>query len=238
MVADKKRIFIILLASWLIITTIFLSIVAIFLLDQPAVLAALGMLLGLITLWVFLGGGIMYKLRDRIKGIVSSIKIDWRIMFILFATFLALVEEAITTTMTNLAPFFGVRIGEAYITASANYLDVILFHSVVVFVPMFIAWAWLLSRYDFSPFKVFLLFGITGTLAEAAAGLHHLSQFGLWIFVYGLMVYLPAYTIPRTRGARSLKPWHYLLAIIIPLILATLMAIFMGTFFSHPRIHF
>jgi hypothetical protein len=38
-------------------------------------------------------------------------------------TALALMEEAITSSMTNLAPLFGVKIGEAYITASTNYFD-------------------------------------------------------------------------------------------------------------------
>lgn len=54
----------------------------------------------------------------------------WKKKFVVFATVLALIEEAITTTMTNLAPLFGVEIGEAYITASTNYVDVVLFHSV------------------------------------------------------------------------------------------------------------
>ena len=45
---------------------------------------------------------------------------------------------------------------EAHITASTNYFTVVCFHSVVVFVPMFIAWAWMLSRWRFSPLKVLL----------------------------------------------------------------------------------
>ena len=44
---------------------------------------------------------------------------------------LAMLEEVVTTSMTNCAPLFGVKIGEAYITASSNYFDVILRHSVV-----------------------------------------------------------------------------------------------------------
>lgn len=54
-----------------------------------------------------------------------------------------------TTKMTNMAPLFGVKMGEAHITASANYLDVALCHSVVVLVPTCIAWALLLRYYDF-----------------------------------------------------------------------------------------
>ena len=40
--------------------------------------------------------------------------------------------------MTNCAPLFGVEMGEVYITASGNDMDVVLFHSVVVFVPQFL----------------------------------------------------------------------------------------------------
>ena len=67
---------------------------------------------------------------------IRRLPLGWPARFILSATGMALLEEAVTTTMTNLAPFFGVPIGQAYITASANYLDVVLGHSVIVLVPM------------------------------------------------------------------------------------------------------
>jgi hypothetical protein len=66
-----------------------------------------------------------------------------------------------------MAPLLGTTPEEADITASSNYFVVACFHSVVVFVPVFVAWAWMLSRWDFSPLKVLLLFGITGSIAEA-----------------------------------------------------------------------
>ena len=72
-------------------------------------------------------------------------------------------QEAVTTSMTDLAPMFGVKMGEVYITASPNYIDVVTQHSVVIFVPMFIVPAWLCSRYDVRPGSVFVLFGLTGT---------------------------------------------------------------------------
>lgn len=171
---------------------------------------------GLILLWIVIGGTIMFNFRDKVKAFVSKINLGAGTKFVLFATILALIEEAITTTMTNLAPLFGVKIGQAYITASTNYLDVVGMHSVISFIPGFIVWAWLLKRYNFSPFAVFLLFGISGTLAETSFGLKHLAEFGLWIFVYGLMVYLPAYSFPENRGASPPKLWHYLLAIFLP----------------------
>ena len=159
----------------------------------------------------------------------------------LFATLLALMEEAITTTMTNLAPLFGVKIGEAYITASTNCLDVVALHSVVVFVPMFVGWAVLLWRYDFSPFSVFVLFGLTGTLAEMSFGPQQALQFGMWIFVYGLMVYLPAYALPAERNARAPRWWHYPIAVFVPFLfipLIPLPLIKMLLFPNHPDIHF
>ena len=113
---------------------------------------------------------------------------------------------------------FGVPVGQAYITASANYLDVILGHSVIVFVPMFAAWAWLLSRYDFRPAEVFLLFGLTGTLAETGTfGTQNLAMAGFWVWVYGLMVWLPAYALPGKPALPRPRPWHYLLALILPI---------------------
>ena len=85
---------------------------------------------------------------------------------------MALIEEIITTSMTNCAPLFGTTPEMAQITASTNYFHVVLCHSVVLFFFMFIVWAWMLSRWDFSPLKVLLLFGITGSLAEATINEH------------------------------------------------------------------
>lgn len=231
-------IFIKILASWLLLSTAFVTIA----LWQSAVgRAVLGMGWGLIILWIFVGGGLMHRFRDSIRYRVSAIRLDWRIKFVWFATLLALVEEAITTTMTNLAPLFGVKPGEAYITASANYLDVVALHSVVVFVPMFVGWAVLLWRYHFSPFSVFVLFGLTGTLAEMSFGPQQALQFGMWIFVYGLMVYLPAYCVPADRNARAPRWWHYPMAVVVPFIfipLVPLPLIKMLLFPNHPDIHF
>ena len=196
--------------------------------------------LGLILLWVILCGSLMYIFRDRVKSFVQGYPIHWQIKFVIFGILMAMLEEAITTTMTNLAPLFGVEVGKAYITASANYFDVILHHSVIVFVPWFIAWAWILKRYDFSPFWVFLLFGLNGLLAESLTfGWQNLSQFALWIFVYGLMIYLPAYTIPAERGAQHPKLWHITLAFILPFLIGIPWAIIVNLIFpDHPAIHF
>ncbi len=127
------------------------SVVFILTLNDVVSHAVMRMAGGLAVLWIVIGGTTTFKVRDWVKPIVHGILWGRKKKFVLFATVLALIEEAITTTMTNLAPVFGVEIGEAYITASTNYLDVVLFHSVIVFIPMVVCWAFLLSKYDFSP---------------------------------------------------------------------------------------
>lgn len=235
---NARSIFVMALATWLVLTT---SAVTMFVWPNHRARAVIGMGWGLILLWIFLGGMLMHGYRDSVRAAVSRVRLDWRFKFILFATTLALIEEGITTTMTNLAPLFGVKAGEAYITASANYLDVVALHSVVVFTPMFVAWAVILWRYDFSPFAVFLLFGLTGTLAEMSFGPQHAREFGLWIFVYGLMLYLPAYCVPMNRQARIPRWWHYPLAVVLPFLFIPIVPLPLIAHLlspNHSRIHF
>jgi hypothetical protein len=174
---------------------------------------------GLILFWVILGGSLTPWLRRGLVPRLITIPIGWRVRFVLLCTAMALLEEVITTSMTNLAPLLGTTPEEAHITGSTNYLVVVCFHSVVVFVPMFAAWAWMLGRWGFSPLKVLLLFGITGSIAEASMNPANLIG-GFWVFVYGLIVYLPACTVPIDRDAKPLRWWHYPLAVILPLLAA------------------
>ena len=201
--------------------------------------ATVKMVCGLITLWIVLGGVAMHHFRDSARKFIQGLPFDWRVKFTLSAIILALVEEAIAVLMTNLAPLLGVKSEEAHITASTSYLDVVLFHSVVVFVPLFIAWAVLLTRYDFSPFAVFLLFGCTGILCEATINLvDAFFGFAQWIFIYGLMVYLPAYCLPQGRGARAVRWYHYVFAIpatfLIALPLLVSIIYLIGHVLKHP----
>jgi hypothetical protein len=225
------------LAGWLALSTAVVLVVTL-VGGGPNSRAVILMGTGLVVLWVGVCGLLMFLLRDRARVFARSMPVDWRVTFVAMATLLALVEEAITTGMTNLAPLFGVPVGAAYITASASYLDVVCLHSVVVFVPMFVAWAVLLRRVDFRPEAVFLLFGLTGTLAEAGfGGAKAFAEAGMWIFVYGLMVYLPAYVIPAGRGSRTPRWWHYPLAVVLPFVCAIPVAAVIGAL--HPvRIHF
>jgi hypothetical protein len=189
---------------------------------------------GLVLFWVLLGGALMYLLRDRIKARWQRLPWDWRLSFFLLATLLAMSEEVVTTLMTNCAPLLGVRLGEAYITASGNYFDVIFCHSVVTFLPAFALWAWLLSRY------AFLCFGIYGNIGEGIFGGFRPADIPFWIFVYGLMLYLPAYVFADRRGLRRVTWPQYLMGTagamvcVIPWVLLLKL-----TFLRHhPDIHF
>jgi hypothetical protein len=181
--------------------------------------AILLMAVGLVLLWIVVGGSLTYWYRESIRREVLRWPISWPWRFVLMATALALIEEAITTGMTNLAPEFGSQIGVAYITASNNYLIVIAFSSVVVFVPEFVGWMLLLQRWTFTPNEVLLLYGLLGTTMEATLNPSALYA-GFWFFVYGLMVYLPAYCVPTERGAVRPRWWHYFLAYFVPLAIA------------------
>ena len=221
---NGKRIFIILFGIWLLLSTF---IVTLFLLGNPIARAVIGMGWGVIIFWIMICGGLMYRFRESIRNTVLKIQLPWQIKFVLFVTLLALLEEVVTTTMTNLAPFFGVKIGEAYITASTNFFDVVFFHSVIMFVGPFIFWALALKRYDYSPFATFLIFGISGVFAEVSfGGPQHFLEFGFWIFVYGLMIFLPAYSLPSAeeRGARPTRFYHYILMIFLPVLFVPLFA--------------
>lgn len=211
--------------------------------DQVA-RAIIQMAMGLIIAWVCIGGFLMYRFRDRVRNFVLTLPGHWKIKFILFATLLALIEEAIAVSMTNLAPFFGVSRGMAYITASTNYFDVVFFHSVIVFIPLFIATASLLARYQFSAFSLFVIFGIVGTVCEAlyAGNVSMILAAYQWIFIYGLMMYLPVYSLPENRGARPPRFWNYVLAPVqifvqaLPLLILVVFTIVVV--FHHPNIHF
>jgi hypothetical protein len=185
---------------------------------SPVFRAVIGMGLTLNVVWTLTGGLLMLAFRDRARAAFQKIPLPWQVKFVLFATLLILLEEAVTVSLTNLAPLYGVKVGQAYITASTNYLDVVAFHSVVAIAPMFIGWAWLLTRYDFHPTVVFLLFGITGNLSEVQFGGPSNLTAGFWIFLYGLMIYLPAYCIPVKRGAKPPRWYHGLAAIFLPVL--------------------
>ena len=161
----------------------------------------------LALVWNVIGGAIMYLARNPVRELVSKSRLSRGANFVLFATLLALLEEVVTTTITNLAPVFGNA--QAFITASRNYLEVVVWHSVIVIAPMFIVWSRLLARFRFSPGWVFLLFGFNGVLAELLIGGPALLMAPFWIFVYGLMIFLPAYSFPTSAETPAPRWYHY-----------------------------
>lgn len=224
------------LAAWTLFSVVVLLIATLGMGPNSRAVARMGA--GLVLFWIVIGGMLMWTMRSRVRNVVSRIRLPWPLTFVIFCTLLALTEEAVAVSMTNLAPLFGVPPGAAYITASANYLDVVALHSVVVFVPMFIAWAWILSRWDFHPAEVFLLFGLTGFLAESQfAGTFNAAQAPFWIFIYGLMVWLPAYSLPPRNEAKRPTWWMFPLTVILPFGFAIPVAALVG--YLHPiKIHF
>jgi hypothetical protein len=213
------RTLLILIAAWGVLS---ITAVSIFVLSNdpdPDHRAILKMGIALNLIWCLLGGALMWACRDRVVALARRIPLGWRTRFVLLCIGFAMLEEAVTTSLTNLAPWFGGVTDAARITASKNYLVVVFQHSVIAFVPLFLCWAWLLSRYDFRPHEVLLLFGLNGTLAETLAfGPQNLIQVGMWCYVYGLMAYLPACTVPENRGASPVRWWHWLMAVFLPLI--------------------
>lgn len=107
---------------------------------DPRARAIILMGASLVFFWCLVGGSLTLRYRNRLRDWMLHLPLRWEWRFLLLATALALVEEAITTTLTNLAPELGSQIGVAYITASNNYLIVVAFSSVVLFVPEFAGW--------------------------------------------------------------------------------------------------
>ncbi|MBX9906338.1 hypothetical protein K2X96_00385 [Patescibacteria group bacterium] len=240
MKTKAARLFVVLLGLYLFLFNIFLTLASI---GDTNSMAIAAMVWGLMIVWIVCAGALMYIFRDRIRSVVQCIPLPWQVTFVLGATALALIEEAVTVSLTNMAPLFGAVAGEAYITATTNYVDLVLFHSVIIFIPLFIAWSIVLSKYRFSPFSVFLLFGITGILCEISfGGPQQVLGFAQWIFVYGLMIYLPAYSIPDNRNAKTVRLWHYVAAIPATLLIALPMLIpivyVITKILQHPSIHF
>ncbi len=209
----------IVITAWGVLST---TAVTVFILSKdpdPDHRAIIKMGVGLILIWCVLGGLVMWVLRDRFVRWATRIPLGWRTRFVLLCVVFAMLEEAVTTGLTNMAPLLGGVTDAARITASKNYFVVVFTNSVIVFVPLFLCWGWLLARYDYRPIEVLFLFGLNGTLAETITfGPQNLIQIGMWVFVYGLMMYLPACTVPEDRRARPARWWTWLMAVFLPLV--------------------
>ena len=119
---------------------------------------------GMILLWIIVGGSLTPLLRKRL--VPRMVAIPHRLASPVRAVLHGDGPDRGShhNHDDQLAPLLGTTPEEAHITASTNYFHVVLCHSVVLFFFMFVVWAWMLSRWDFSPLKVLLLFGITGSI--------------------------------------------------------------------------
>jgi hypothetical protein len=134
------RFLLILIASWGVLST---TLVAVFIFTNdpdPDHRAILKMGIGLIMVWCVLGGLIMYRFRDSFAAWANRIPLGWRTRFVLLCIAFAMLEEAVTTSLTNMAPLLGGVSSAARITASKNYLVVVFQHSVIAFIPLFLCW--------------------------------------------------------------------------------------------------
>lgn len=187
--------------------------------QDPDQFAIVCMGMGLLIIWCVIGGILMRLGRDRFVSAAKRMRVGWRARFVLLCILMAMLEEVVTTSLSNAAPLFGAATDAAKITISTNYFEVIS-TSVIAFVPWFIFWGWFLGKYDFRPLEVFLLIGLTGTIAESTIDFRwgNFAGVGMWTYVYGLMVYLPAHTVPRDRPVKPARWYHFIAAVFVPLV--------------------
>lgn len=225
------------LSSFFLYATGFFLLLLISVWDTPKDRTIIAMGLSLLIVWVLIGGLLQRFALQRFLPLLVAPSKSPILRFGIFATILACLEEAIAVTITNLAPLYGVSIGEAYITASSNYFTVIFFHSVIAFIPMFFVLGYFLKKYAISPFATLLFFGCIGVFAEISfAGPMTALNSPFWILVYGLMVFLPAHGF--TALERKKLPF-YLYPLLIPVILfAAIATAWIPAVLDIPRIHF
>lgn len=232
-----KSITVALLLVWQYALTTFLMLAAA---SQPKLGVLAKMLWGINLLWILGFGGLSLVLRRRATIVGARLEGYRWAAFLAGATTLALIEEAITTAMTNCAPMFGAQLGEVYVTASADYLDVVLLHSVVVLIPQFAAWGAILKHYAAPPFAVFLCYGVTGFLNEALFAGPNPLLLAQWILIYGVMVYLPAHLFQKHSGRRRFAWYCYPVAVLLPIAASIPMVALLHLVIApgHPRVHF
>ncbi|MFQ3586200.1 MAG: hypothetical protein SNJ74_06505 [Fimbriimonadaceae bacterium] len=172
--------------------------------------AILSMAVGLYAIWCVGATWLIWRWRDAVRERFLRAPGNPWLKFFLLCLALVLLEEAVTTTMTNLAPVFGSEVGVAYITGSANYLEVVLWHSVVAIFPGFIAWALLVRWVAVHPNTAYLVYGLQGVMGEVMYdGPHQAAAFAFWIAVYGPILYLPTYCVYGLGARRRPRLGHF-----------------------------
>jgi hypothetical protein len=136
-----------------------------------------------------------------VSRLVKRFRFGEKTLFVLGATTLALVEEALAIFWNNNISALFSTADKTILTITTNYFELISQHSVVVFIPMFIVWAYLLKNRHYSAEEAFLYFGLTGILAEFwyVPSFFPFIAGGFWVLVYGSMVYVPAKLLIGTK---------------------------------------
>ncbi len=234
---DSQTFIVAILVIWQLVLTTLLTLAG---LSNPKLGALSGMLWGVNIFWIGLVGLSSIWFRDQLASFGKRHSKHLPLMGFLFAMVMALIEEAVTTTMTNCAPLFGAELGDVYITASANYFDVVLFHSVIVMLPQFALLAWLLGRFLISPFAAFMCYGFTGFFNEALFSGPNPLALAQWILIYGLMVYAPACLFRECPGRRKVGWWFFPVVVILPILASIPMVALLLLVIApdHPSIHF
>lgn len=182
--------------------------------------AIVAMAIGLYLIWCVGATWAIWRWRDAAREGFRRLPGSPWVKFFSLCLLLVLVEEVVTTTMTNLAPLFGSRVGEAYITGSANYFEVVVWHSVVAIFPAFVAWAFLVRWVAVHPNTAYLVYGVQGLLGEVMFdGPNQLPAFAFWIAVYGPILYLPAYCVYGLGCRQRPRVGHFLAVIAASVVL-------------------
>lgn len=197
MIDTKLRNF---LRGWGILYFIFVGIIA-FTQSSSDVQKELGekaafvMQLGHFITWALLVAPFFLpRFLPAVVNYVKRFNFGKKTLFVLLATLATLIEEGISILWNNnIASSFALT-DNTVLTVTTNYFDLITKHSVVAFIPMLVAWAFLLSRWRYNATEAFVYFGMAGILAELIYNFNLLPVLaaGLWIFIYGFMVYTPA----------------------------------------------
>lgn len=215
------------LTQWTFGYLIIFSLVA--LATGPVERSAIVMQWGVFLSWVYIIAPLLgRKGLPFLKQRLSRFTLGPKRLFFVFALVFALTEEALAVLWNNSVPSFFGQAVEPVLTASTNYFEVILLHSVVVFLPLFLVWAYLLERGKYSPREAYLYFGITGVLAEYIfnPGVLALLAGGFWILIYGSMVYYPArFVFGKEEGGLHVSWRRAVVAVFLPLLASVPLAI-------------
>lgn len=199
--------------------------------------AAIVMQWGSFIIWVVIMGFFLApSIASFVSGLVKSFGFGQKSIFIVGATALALIEEAVAIFLNNNVSTSLSTSSGTILTATRNYFELVTQKSVVVFIPMFIVWAYLLKNKHYSAEEAFLYFGLTGILAEFwfMPGPLIFIAGGFWMLVYGAMVYAPAVLLVGKKEKFDFSFRRAIFAIFLSFLAATPVAFFVLVLTAKP----